>query len=86
MPCAPVVIALLRGHGGRAVPAPPVPPGSEPLEEPPPPPIVQGDPALEPQVTIRKDGENTVQEYRIKGKLYMMRVTPAHGRPARPDR
>jgi hypothetical protein len=59
----------------------PVPPGSKPLEEPPPPPIVQGDPAPEPQVTTRKEGANTVQEYRIKGKLYMMRVTPPGGRP-----
>jgi hypothetical protein len=43
--------------------------------------VVETDPALEPQVTIRKDGENTVSEYRIKGKLYMMKVTPAHGKP-----
>lgn len=76
------VIALLFAATAAAQSQPrPIPPGSKPLEEPPPPPIVQGDPALEPQVTIRKEGENTVQEYRIKGKLYMMRVTPAHGRP-----
>jgi hypothetical protein len=60
----------------------PRPPGTQPLVEPPPPPaVVEGDPALEPQVTIRKDGDSTVSEYRIKGKLYMMKVTPAHGRP-----
>jgi hypothetical protein len=60
----------------------PRPPGTQPLEEPPPPPaIVEPDPALQPAITIRKEGENTVQEYRIRGKLYMMRVTPAHGRP-----
>jgi hypothetical protein len=53
-----------------------------PLEEPPPPPaVVEGDPALEPQITIRKDGDRVVTEYRVRGKLYMMRVTPAHGMP-----
>jgi len=59
----------------------PLPPGSTPLEEPPPPPaLTEKDAALEPQVTIRKEGESTIQEYRIRGKLYMMRVTPSHGR------
>jgi Protein of unknown function (DUF2782) len=58
----------------------PLPPGSKPLEEPPPPPaVVEGDPALEPQVTIRKEADRTISEYRVKGKLYMMKVTPANG-------
>ena len=58
------------------------PPGTAPLDEPPPPPpIVQTDPALEPQVTVRTEGEQTVQEYRVNGKVYMQRVTPKHGRP-----
>jgi Protein of unknown function (DUF2782) len=58
----------------------PLPPGTKPLEEPPPPPaVVEGDPALEPQVTIRKEPDRTVSEYRVKGKLYMMKVTPASG-------
>lgn len=60
----------------------PRPPGTVPLDEPPPPPpIVQTDPALEPQVTIRTEGDRTIQEYRIRGKLYMQRVTPRHGHP-----
>ena len=29
---------------------------------------------------MRTEDEQTVQEYRIKGKLYMQRVTPKHGR------
>lgn len=68
---------------GYAQTAPrPRPPGTVPLEEPPPPPaVVEGDPALEPQITIRKDGDRVVSEYRVRGKLYMMRVTPAHGIP-----
>ena len=53
----------------------------EPLEEvPPPPKIVDGEVLEgEPQVTIRKKGKDTIEEYRINGKLYMMKVTPEHG-------
>ena len=29
----------------------------------------------EPEVTIRKDGESILQEYRINGNLYMIKVT-----------
>jgi hypothetical protein len=58
------------------------PPVLQPLPEPPPPP--QGyelDPLLEPQVTILKRGTDTVEEYRIGGRLYMIKVTPARGAP-----
>ena len=55
---------------------------AQPIPEPPPPPPgFELDPALEPQVTIRKRGEDTVEEYRIAGKLYMIKVTPPGGRP-----
>ena len=37
--------------------------------------------AIEPQITIRKKGSETVEEYRINGEMYMMKVTPAHGVP-----
>ncbi|MBI4754807.1 MAG: DUF2782 domain-containing protein [Betaproteobacteria bacterium] len=57
-------------------------PKLEPLPEPPPPPPgLMDDSALEPQVTIIKRGEDVVQEYRIRGKLYMIKVTPPHGVP-----
>jgi hypothetical protein len=60
----------------------PRPPGTVPLDEAPPPPaMVEGDPALEPQVTVRTEGDQTIQEYRIGGKLYMQKVTPKHGKP-----
>lgn len=35
----------------------------------------------EPDVTIRQDGDNTVEEYRINGFLYAIKVTPKHGAP-----
>ena len=55
----------------------------EPLEEVQPPPKVVDGEALEgePQITIRKKGAETIQEYRINGELYMMKVTPEHGVP-----
>lgn len=57
-------------------------PQLEPLPEPPPPPPgMELDPATEPEVTIRKKGEETVEEYRVNGELYMMKVTPLHGKP-----
>ena len=50
-------------------------------EPPPPPPGFQPDPALEPQVTITRRGEDRVEEFRMNGKLYMLKVTPPHGVP-----
>ncbi|NMG43318.1 DUF2782 domain-containing protein [Aromatoleum toluvorans] len=55
------------------------PPKLEPIPEPPPMPA--GDPSMDPEVTIVKRGQDTVQEYRIRGKLYMIKVTPPHGVP-----
>ena len=51
----------------------------QPLPDVPPPPGVTADADLEPQVTITRRGEDTVEEYRINGRLYMMKVTPAAG-------
>src|SRR5438132_12594893 len=49
------------------------------LPEAPPPPVISADPSLEPEVTItQKDGAK-VEEYRIHGKLFAMKVTPAKG-------
>lgn len=60
----------------------PKPPGTVPLEDlPPPPPMITTKPGPEPQVTTRTEGEETIQEYRINNKLYMMRVTPKGGKP-----
>ena len=63
----------------------PRPPGTAPLEEaPPPPPMTEpakDDPRLTPQTTTRTEGDNEIVEYRVRGKLYMMRVTPKHGKP-----
>jgi hypothetical protein len=46
---------------------------------PPPPPMVDTGP--EPQINIVTRGQDKVEEYRVNGKLYMMKVTPPHGKP-----
>lgn len=50
-------------------------------EPPPPPPGFDLNPALEPQVTITTRGEDKAEEFRVGGKLYMIKVTPKHGVP-----
>lgn len=51
---------------------------------PPPPdipePIRSGEP-IEPEVTIIQKKDSTVEEYRMNGNLYMVKVTPAVGAP-----
>jgi hypothetical protein len=39
------------------------------------------EPVDAPQVTITKQSEQTVEEYRANGKLYMIKITPKHGVP-----
>ncbi len=79
-PLAALLVLFAASVAAQSAPRP-IPPGSVPLEDPPPPPVVQGEPAGEPVVTTRRENGATIQEYRVKGKLYMMRVTPANGRP-----
>lgn len=52
-----------------------------PKPEPSPPAPSYLDPTAERQVTIVKRGTDTVEEYRAGAKLYMLKVTPAHGAP-----
>lgn len=57
------------------------PPNLEPIPEPPPPPSgAEPDTSLVPEITITKRGEDRVEEYRMNGKLYMMKITPPNGR------
>jgi hypothetical protein len=48
-------------------------------------PVPDGSPAAsdigEPSITIRNKGGERIEEYRIKGKLYMVRITPPKGKP-----
>ena len=50
----------------------------------PPPPALDPnaqDSDLEPQVTITKKDDQVIEEYRVAGKLYMIKVTPKIGKP-----
>lgn len=42
---------------------------------------MDGAPSDEPEVTIIKQTEQTVEEYRVGGKLYMIKITPKIGAP-----
>jgi hypothetical protein len=57
------------------------PPNLEPLPDipPPPPATLQLAPGVEPEVRIIRREKETVEEFRIAGQLYMMRVTPVGG-------
>jgi len=69
----PLILAL------NAYAADPQPKDLQPVPEPPPAPA--DDASLEPQVTISTQGENKVEEYRLNGKLYMIKITPPNGAP-----
>ena len=74
-PAALLCLSLLA-----ASPAWGEPPKLEPVPDiPPPPGMVDQD--LQPQITIKQKGENKVEEFRVRGRLYMIKVTPPHGRP-----
>lgn len=55
---------------------PPIPP--ENTEDVPIPPKVQEE-QIEPTVTIREEEERLIEEYRMNGRLYMVKVTPKKG-------
>lgn len=69
--------ALCAAGASRA--EPPAPRLEELPEPPPPPPPVQSGEVLEPEVTIIQKQDATVEEYRINGQLYMVKVQPAAG-------
>ena len=52
-----------------------------PAADPRPPVLEPLDSDIEPQVTIRQRDGATMEEYRVNGRLYMIRVTPTRGVP-----
>lgn len=58
--------------------------GDEPPAVPEPPELplpVQSGEEMEPDITITRKGEDTIQEYRRNGQLYMIKVIPQVGPP-----
>ena len=79
---ASVFVAVAVGVALTAFAQKAPPPKLEPLPEPPPPPAgIANDPELEPQITIVRRETETIEEFRVKGRLTMVKVTPRHGRP-----
>lgn len=78
LPLSVLLLCVALPLAAQTKPRPELQPVPEP---PPPPPGFEPDPALEPQVTIIKRGTETVEEFRIGGRLYMIKVTPASGAP-----
>lgn len=82
MRCKQLLLALALLFPLTLLAADALPPDLEPLPDIPPPPMgLAGDDVDEPEVTIIKKGEETIEEYRINGELYMMKITPSHGVP-----
>jgi len=52
-----------------------------PAVPPPPPGIDSWDATLEPQVTIKRNDKETREEFRLNGRLYMIKVTPVGAPP-----
>jgi len=44
-------------------------------------PPANGDEELQPEVTIVHRGKEIVEEYRVGGQLYMVKITPSKGLP-----
>jgi hypothetical protein len=73
--CIALILASLPALADDKAPSPPK--GSTPVPD--------GAPTAkdiqEPTITIRSKGAERHEEYRLRGKLYMIRVTPPKGKP-----
>jgi hypothetical protein len=76
----PVLVLALAAVAGTAS-AQKLPPGLQPLPEPPPMPAGAVEAAEIPQVATRKQNGDTIEEFRVGGRVVMIRVTPARGIP-----
>lgn len=73
-----IILLLMSGFSIAAFADKPAPDKLEPL---PPPPVVSGSVEDQPEVTITKENVQTVEEYRVGGKLYMIKIIPKVGKP-----
>ncbi len=56
---------------GEPLPPPPLPPAD----------ATGKDQSLQPEVTIQQRGGDLIEEYRVNGRLYMVKITPSKGYP-----
>ncbi len=78
LPAMSLALALLLCSSPAATQTPPK---LEPLPETSLPPQIPIDPKLEPEVVIKQRGADKIEEFRVNGRLYMVRVTPPGGTP-----
>ena len=85
-----LLILLLASPLPLLAAQPPAPNDLEPLPEMPPPPLPKSAPppptglideGLEPEIKIIKRNDATIHEYRLNGRLYMVKVIPRYGPP-----
>jgi hypothetical protein len=77
-PMRSILLLLLSGLSLCAFAAKPEPNNLEPL---PSPPAMDSGDENAPEVTIIKKTDQIVEEYRVGGKLYMIKITPRIGSP-----
>lgn len=80
MPRLLAIILLIMSAPAWAAGEEPAPPDLIPLPEAVdvPPPVESGQP-MEPDVTVIRRGKETIEEYRINNKLYMVKIKPSIG-------
>jgi len=76
-----LLLLLLSAVSAGAYADKPAPGKLEPLPPPPAMDNAANDADNEPEVTITKQTEQTVEEYRVGGRLYMIKITPKVGKP-----
>jgi hypothetical protein len=77
-PMRPILLLLLSFSSVAAFAEQPAPRKLEPL---PPPPVINNSDQGESEVTITKEKAVTVEEYRVGGRLYMLKIIPKVGKP-----
>ena len=80
-PPAPAETASKDAKDKAATPTVPAPPPPPENYNPPAAPEIPGAGQPEPEVTITTKGTEIHEEYRLNGRLYMIKVTPAKGKP-----
>ncbi|MFA7096525.1 MAG: DUF2782 domain-containing protein [Gammaproteobacteria bacterium] len=69
-------LALALPVAAMAADEPPAVPEPPPLPEP-----VESGEVLEPEITIIQREQDRVEEFRVRGQLYMVKITPRRGAP-----
>jgi hypothetical protein len=84
---APVFLLLTFALSASAKDAPPppdqpaTPAGGGFLDAPPPPSSPVTGETVEPEITIREGANETIYEYRVRGRTYMVKIQPRIGPP-----